>query len=679
MSSATRFGKLLEPGYIGKVCTRNRILKTAAHAGLHNPDDGFMNTRTRAYYEQFARGGVGMMITGSAEIDYPIGLVPGGGFRIDDDIYIDGFRKLTDDVHRHDCPVFMQLFHMGPMHPSISSGEQPVAATSLDINELPKPQFDVARELSIDEIRGIVDKFARAAVRLKAAGFDGMELNASCAHLLNSFLSRAWNKRKDNYGFNSLENRARIVVEIIQEIKKRNGADFPVIVLINAVEYGLEDGIIPEESHGIARILQAAGADAIHVRAEFYRKITGTDMVESHQFPEMALYPELIEDKRVKLDFSRHGAGALVPLAGAMKKQVSIPIIAVGRIDADLGEEVLRRGMADFISMNRRLLADPELPNKIIQGRAEDIAPCTACLTCFGHVEMREPLQCRVNAALSRPAEYSINPAPVKKKVLVIGGGPAGMEVARVAALRGHQVLLFEKEPRLGGALPVAAMVKGWEREDIMSLAAYLERQIKKLGVEIRLQHKVDSTLVSQIKPDVVIIAAGGLYNIPKVPGIEGSNVLTGQALHRQLKRYLKFFSPKILRWLTNIWMPAGKRVVVMGGNIHGCQVAEFMLKRGRQVTIVETGDTIGEELVVAVVKPLLLGWLREKGVQMLTGVKYESINQQGLVITDAEGKHRTIAADTIITALPMLPNTVLMQKLQGLAKEIYSIGDSRE
>jgi 2,4-dienoyl-CoA reductase (NADPH2) len=262
---------------------------------------------------------------------------------------------------------------------------------------------------------------------------------------------------------------------------------------------------------------------------------------------------------------------------------------------------------------------------------------------------------------------------------MVVGGGPAGMETAIVAASRGHEVTLCDSEPRLGGSLLLAALVKGFDREDTLGLVSYYETQVAKLGVRTRLGKEVNRSVVEEVKPDVLIIAAGGRHNIPEIAGIDGHNVVTGQALHQRLKSVLRFAGPRLVRWLTKFWMPVGKRVVVVGGGIHGCQTAEFLTKRGRKVTIVETADEIGDGLLETFIKPHLLNWLDEKGVGMLSGVKYEEITDEGLTITTKEGSRRTLEADTIVTALPLLPNTALLKSLEGSAPEVYAIGDCNE
>ncbi|MCP4629054.1 MAG: FAD-dependent oxidoreductase, partial [bacterium] len=442
---------------------------------------------------------------------------------------------------KYDCPAFLQLLHAGPWHQSFVTGLQPVSSSVPPEFEYADRGLDPPRELTIDEIEQIIDKFVNAAVRARKAGFDGVDINAAATHLLCSFLSGFLNTRKDAYG-GSIENRARIIVTIIKEIKKQAGQDFPVGVVINGVDVkyeGTKDQAI-KEGQKIAQILEAAGANSFQVRSYRYGYIGSL-------WPEQTFYPEPFEPLPKELDWSQKGAGAYVPLARAIKNVVSVPVITVGRLDPDLGEKVLKEKKADMIGMCRPLLADPELPNKLLQGRPEDIAPCTACLHCLEQVRFHKPMRCRINASLGQGPEFEITKAETKKKVLVVGSGPAGMEAARTAALRGHGVTLIAKESKIGGLLPTAALIKGTEIEDLVAFIRYFKTQLDKLGVTVILGREVDCAVVDQIKPDAVILATGGVPTTFHIPGINNGNIIQAADLHDKLKVWQKYLGPNVL------------------------------------------------------------------------------------------------------------------------------------
>jgi len=680
MASNSRFEKILEPYHIGAVKTRNRIIKTASGMLMWHEDDLGVNEKVKAYYESIARGGVGLLIVESATIDYPYGRRWKERYRIDDDKYIKGLSELTEIIHRYGCPAFIQLVHEGPWQTKLPFMSEPlfeggpIGASPISLNNPNDFHGEVPRPLTISEIEELVDKFANAAVRCAKAGFNGVDINAASTHLLHNFLSPFWNRREDIYG-GSPENRTRFVGQIIREIKKRLGQDFPVEVIINGMEIGQAVGIdnnaclTPEDSKEIAKLLQASGADAIQVRSHWLGFHQGSFL------PEALFYPEpVVPLKSMPREYNsgRKGAGANIHLAQGIKKEVNIPVIVVGRLDADLGEQILLEGKADFIGMTRRLQADPDYPNKLAAGRADEIAPCTACNTCLG-----ANARCRINPFIGK--EYNtIDRAQMKKKVVVIGAGPAGMEAARVSALRGHDVTVFEKSSKLGGLLHVAAIVKGNHPEDLLSIVRYYEGQFRKLRVNVELNKKAGLQEILEMKPDAVIVATGGVATTPSITGINSRQVMSGEVLHGKIRFFLRFFRPGILRFLSRFFMPIGKRVVIIGGGMHGCELAEFLTKRGRKVTIVESGDTLGEGMVGVFLAHLMI-WFRNKGVEFMTGVKHVEITADGVTITARDGTKSTIEADTVVPAVPLSEEMALFNNLKGKIPEIYAIGDCKK
>jgi 2,4-dienoyl-CoA reductase (NADPH2) len=529
------------------------------------------------------------------------------------------------------------------------------------------------KPLNVPEIEGIVEKFIRAAERVKKAGFDGVEIHADHIYLLNSFLSRVWNKRDDEYGCQTIENRTRFVVAVLQAVRQRLGQDYLVGVKINGVEYGAEGGITSQESPQIAKMLESAGADYISVAGDGYGAYSRFSL------PDQLFYPEPPRPILKELEKRSLSSGMIVPVAAAAKRAVSVPVITVGGLNPALGERILQKGMVDVVAVGRRLFADPELPNKIAQGRVEDIVPCISCGTCADLYARNQPVACAVNPAFGQGREAEIIPSKKRKKVVVVGGGPAGMEAARIAALRGHEVMLYEKESKLGGLLPLAALIKGSERFCFPDLISYLKIQMTKLGINVRRGEEFTPALNEVIKPDVVILALGGIPDSLKIPGMDRRNVLTSQQLHLRAKFFLGLLGPKIMGRLTRYWLPIGKRVVIVGGSIHGCEVAEFLVKRGRIVTIVESTDQLGTGILEIPYRRALLKWFDQKGVTILTQVRYKEVADRGLVVIKPDGSEQTNEADTILVAIPNKPNTRLFQTLEGKVSEIYLIGDGKQ
>lgn len=618
--------RLWEPFHIRQMELKNRIAMPPMVTQYGN-EKGYVTERTKNYYEARARGGAGLLIVEATYV-HPCGHTFANQLAISDDSFISGMRELVQTIHKHGAKAAVQLHHGGRMAKSELSGVQPVAPSPLA-----SPNGEIPKELTPNEIAEIVTSFAKAALRAKTAGFDGIEIHGAHGYLIDQFISPSSNKRQDIYGGN-LQNRARFLIEVIKAVRGVVGKGYPVWCRIDGREYGIEEGITLADAQETSRMAEGAGSDAIHVTASGPTAPTILTSFTSG--------PAVIEE-----------------LAEGIKNAVTIPIIAVGRITPEAGERMLEEGKADLIAIGKGLLADPELPNKVASNRLEDITPCIVCMGCLNDVltTIVTGIRCSVNAALGREEEYRIVPAKRPRKVLVVGGGPAGMETARVAALRGHQVTLYEKESRLGGQLNQATIPPHKGR--IEALTRYLETQVRKLGVEIKLGEQATASLADLFKAEVVVLATGVTIFTPEIPGLNtvhavyARDVLTGR-------------------------VEVGERVVLIGGELVGCETAEFLIDRGKKVTVTRRGS----EMVLGVgpvLRSFFLDRLLTKGITLLTGVTYHEVNPRGLLLTTKEGGIKIIEADTIILAAGAIPNRKLYGELKGKVPEIHLVGDCAE
>ena len=629
--------KLFEPGKISKLSLKNRIVMAPLGIGGLGISDlgGRLSQRGIDYYAARAKGGVGLIITGGTRVSREIEYSPDvpANLRIDNGTYIalSALSEFADAIHDYGAKAAIQL----------TPGQGRCARLGLirslgAVGPSALPCFSdpsiMTRELTIKEIERLVSAFGFAAEIMRNAGIDAVEINARGGYLLDEFMTSLWNKRTDKYG-GDLDGRLRFLLEIIESIRKGAGADFPIIVKYCLTHY-LAGGREINEGIKIARKLEAAGVDALGVSAGCYETMYWF-IPTMHQPP-----------------------GCMVDLAERVKQAVHIPVIAMGRLgNPDLAEQVLQEGKADFVAEGRALLADPDWSNKVREKRYEDIRPCIGCYKCMERLAQLKYLSCAVNPAAGMEREFTIKPAEKRKSVLVIGGGPGGMEAARIAALRGHKVSLLEKNNELGGSL-IPGSVPHFKQEH-RSLINYLSTQIKKLGVEIKLATEATPELIQEKKPEVVFIATGSTPIIPDIPGAEKKNVVTA----------IDLLSGK---------RQAGESVVVLGGGLVGCETALYLAQKGKKVTIVEILDSVMGDMHTAL-RQHMQKLFADTRVEILTGARCLEITDKGMAITHKGDNNSTLEADTIVLAVGLKPNNGLLDMLRDRVPEVYSIGDCVE
>lgn len=618
----TTLKNLFQPIQIGRLAIKNRIAMAPMGTCLAN-ENGAVTTSLVDYHVRRAIGGVGLIIVENASI-LPSRKICRLGLY--DDHLVTGLRRLVEAVRESapDTKIFVQVNqHFGR---DVRLGS---SASGLNY---PGKSHSSINDLSIAEINYLKGKFVEGAARAARIGFDGIEVHGAHSYLVNQFLSPFYNSRTDEYG-GSIEKNMRFAIEIIEGIRAEVGSTYPIVFRQNGSDF-LEKGLSIDDACLIARGVSEAGVDAIHVSAGL---------------------PASAEWTGQPMGFD---SGCLVPLAERIKAVVSVPVIAVGKInDPVLADRIIGTGRADMVAIGRGLLADPDFPLKAYEGRINEIRKCIACRSCLSdRIYKGFEVRCKVNPTVGREKTLQITPAKRLKKLLVVGGGPAGLEAAVVAKRRGHSVRVFESSERLGGQL-LMAMIPPFKTE-IKGFVEDLVKEVRRLDIPVYLNSSVTAELIEEEKPDVIILATGGRPQIPDVPGIDQRNVVT----------YADIFTR------SNSFAP--RKAVILGGAETGCECADFMSETYKECSIVitEMVDEVAPGME-PVHRKLILERLKKKGVTILTGTRLCKIEEQGALL-NRNGKDEEIRADLIVIAAGVTKVNELEADLEKANLEFYKIGD---
>lgn len=635
MTTHSPFPLLLSPLDIGPVRLRNRIVSTGH--GTRLAKGRIASPELIAYHEARARGGVGLIITEAAMIDEE-GVYSESHLVVDTDKVIPSLTQLAQAVHAHGARVFGQVFHLGLEQTTELDGRRAAAlGPSGGISE----RYHVSgRSLSLAKIRQLVEKFGAAAARMKTAGFDGIEVAASHGYLIAQFLSPQVNQRQDAYG-GALENRMRFLDEVIAEIRKQVGPEMPVGVRISGDELA-SDGLTPEDVLEICDALEARGDVA-------YLNITSGSSRQAGSA--VHIVPPMSTDTALTAGY-----------AAAIRKRVSMPVMAVGRINhAGTAEQVLASGQADFCGMTRALITDPEFPNKLMAGKAEDVRVCIGCnQACIDRMHRGYGVSCIQHPETGRELLYPANVrAETPKRVWVAGGGPGGLKAAASAAERGHAVTLFEASSRLGGQAQIAQLLP--RRAEFGGIIGNLEREVRAAGAQIAMETRVTRDMVEAGQPDTVIVATGAQAFRPDIDGIDEAHVIDAwQALQGQ----------------ANI----GGRVVIADWRCDwvGLGLAEKLAKDGCSVRLVSTGHVAGE-MIPRYMRDLWLGEMHKLGVELIPMARLFGVDEDTVYFQHIASYEPVICedVDTVILAQGTQPVTELETSLDGWQGTVHVIGDA--
>jgi 2,4-dienoyl-CoA reductase-like NADH-dependent reductase (Old Yellow Enzyme family)/thioredoxin reductase len=616
---------LFSPFSIGTLEIKNRIVMPPMATNYASPE-GFATHRQTAYYVERARGGVGYITVEHTGI-LQQGKAHSNMLLISSDEHAARIKTMIGGVHDAGGRIIVQINHAGRQTSSAVTGSPIVGPSPISC----PTRDEIPRELSVDEIQGVIRAFTLAAQRAKNAGADGVELHMAHGYLICSFLSPCSNRRTDQYG-GDVQRRARLAREVLRSVRKAVGPDFPISCRLSGDEY-VDGGLKIEETTQIAQMLETEGANVLHVSA-----CNAASGYLNHP-------PYYIEE------------GVFVHLAQAIKSVVNIPVITVGRIrNPTMADGILRDGKADLVSMGRALIADPYMPNKAKEGKLEEINSCISCNRCIQTLR-KEAVRCAVNPETGNEYRFGLTKSDRPKKVWIIGGGPGGLKAAEITAMRGHWVTVFERGDKLGGRMRLAALPP--KKAILNEFLDYLERRVRGLGVTVEMVREFTADMLASDGPGAVIVATGAVPLVPDWKGIEESGALSVDDVLSQEA-------------------DVGKRVLVVGAGGIGAEVADYVSEMGKEVTLVEMLEEIASDLVVHL-KHYLTQRLTEKGVSVLTSTRVKELGRGYAVVEDTSGTRKIDGFDTIVLAVGSKPDDRIAKSLEGKVPELHVIGDASE
>lgn len=643
--------KVFTPIKINKMEVKNRILMPAMHMN-YTGAKGQITDKFIAFYEERAKGGCGLIIVGGANFTETSGCMP-NMVNLMMEENIPNIKSFADTMHKAGAKCSIQLLHAG----RYGYWGQPYAPSAVKSGIKSGPSL-MPKELTISQIKQIIEDYAQAALLMKNTGVDACEICGNTGYLPAQFISRFTNRRTDEYGGKNVTDRMKFNVELLERMRDVVGPDYPIIYRMPA------DDLLPEsttfEDYAIiAPHLERSGADLLHCAGGFHEsRVPQLTMNVPHAFTAV--------------------------LAGQIKKAVNIPIAVSHRVhDAEIMERVLVAGLVDMVGLGRPLICDPELPNKLQAGRVDDIRWCVACNNCFDSVFQAQPVHCFQNVQAGKELKYQITPTKTPKKVVIIGGGVGGMEAARVLMIRGHEVVLFEKENYLGGDLYIAGRPPG--REELLRAVNYLINQMVKLGVDVRLNTEATTEIILKEKPDAIIVASGNSPIIPPIPGIKGENVVMAKDV----------LLDKV---------DVGDKIVIIGGGATGTETALYiarlntlsaenamylvennvipfedaftMWRYGKEVTVLDMLPKMGSNIGMTT-RWTVLKDLAYRGVKLIPNAVVEKITDTEVIYKVGDDR-KSIPCDTVVLATGVKVNDKLFQELKGKFEDIRLIGDAK-